>query len=106
MTQKDATSPVVRPHRAWQPYRVLAVSVYATEAEIADRLTTALRYAGWPRANRSFVIREALWRLYDDLIKKKLFAKIGVHAHPPVIRAENTRTDTGQLRTDEITGKS
>lgn len=46
------------------------------------------------------------WRLYDELIKKKLFAKIGVHAHPPVIRAEGTRTETGQLRADEIAGKS
>ena len=43
------------------------------------------------------------WRLYDELIKKKLFAKIGVHAHPPVIRAEGTRTETGQLRQDEST---
>lgn len=26
------------------------------------------------------------WRLYDELIKKKLLAKIGVHGHPPVVR--------------------
>ncbi|HET9529728.1 MAG TPA: bifunctional oligoribonuclease/PAP phosphatase NrnA [Blastocatellia bacterium] len=36
------------------------------------------------------------WRLYDELIKKKLFAKIGVSAPPP-----NLRVDTGQLRVDE-----
>jgi nanoRNase/pAp phosphatase (c-di-AMP/oligoRNAs hydrolase) len=35
------------------------------------------------------------WRLYDELIKKKLLAKIGVA--PPVIRSEAARTDTGAL---------
>lgn len=30
------------------------------------------------------------WRLYDELIKKKLLAKIGAHGHPPVVRAEPT----------------
>jgi nanoRNase/pAp phosphatase (c-di-AMP/oligoRNAs hydrolase) len=45
------------------------------------------------------------WRLYDDLIKKKLFAKIGVQ--PPVMRNENLRGDTlrgdtGPLRAEEV----
>jgi nanoRNase/pAp phosphatase (c-di-AMP/oligoRNAs hydrolase) len=45
------------------------------------------------------------WRLYDDLIKKKLFAKIGVQ--PPVMRSENMRGeslrgDTGPLRAEEV----
>ncbi|HKY06257.1 MAG TPA: bifunctional oligoribonuclease/PAP phosphatase NrnA [Blastocatellia bacterium] len=44
------------------------------------------------------------WRLYDELIKKKLFAKIGVPA--PVMRNDNARNearvDTGTLRADEI----
>jgi nanoRNase/pAp phosphatase (c-di-AMP/oligoRNAs hydrolase) len=35
------------------------------------------------------------WRLYDELIKKKLLAKIGVP--PPAIRAEAPRSDTGAL---------
>ena len=35
------------------------------------------------------------WRLYDELIKKKLLAKIGVQS--PVIRSEPTRNDTGSL---------
>ncbi|HXG93935.1 MAG TPA: bifunctional oligoribonuclease/PAP phosphatase NrnA [Blastocatellia bacterium] len=34
------------------------------------------------------------WRLYDELIKKKLFAKIGVQ---PVMRGESSRSDTGTL---------
>jgi nanoRNase/pAp phosphatase (c-di-AMP/oligoRNAs hydrolase) len=38
------------------------------------------------------------WRLYDELIKKKLFAKIGVHSQPPVVR-----NDTGPLRPTEET---
>jgi nanoRNase/pAp phosphatase (c-di-AMP/oligoRNAs hydrolase) len=37
------------------------------------------------------------WRLYDELIKKKLLAKIGVA--PPVIRSETARPDTGSLPT-------
>jgi hypothetical protein len=41
--------------------------LYQEEADIADRLTTILRTGGWPRANRSFVIREALRRLAEDL---------------------------------------
>ena len=48
-------------------YRIVAVSLYDGEIEIADRLTGILRTAGWPTANRSFVIREALLRLNDDL---------------------------------------
>lgn len=36
------------------------------------------------------------WRLYDELIKKKLFAKIGVTTQPTGLRV-----DTGQLRVDE-----
>jgi len=37
------------------------------------------------------------WRLYDELIKKKLLAKIGVA--PPAIRSEAPRSDTGSLPT-------
>ncbi len=37
------------------------------------------------------------WRLYDELIKKKLLAKIGVP--PPAIRSETPRSETGALPT-------
>ncbi|HJQ68772.1 MAG TPA: bifunctional oligoribonuclease/PAP phosphatase NrnA [Blastocatellia bacterium] len=43
------------------------------------------------------------WRLYDDLIKKKLFAKIGVQT--PVMRSERAEThrgETGPLRAEEV----
>lgn len=40
------------------------------------------------------------WRLYDELIKKKLFAKIGVP--PPVMRGEGARNDTGTLGTGAL----
>jgi hypothetical protein len=53
-----------------RPYRVLAVSLFEEETEVANRLTTLLRAAGWPRANRSFVIREALQRLDEELGNK------------------------------------
>jgi hypothetical protein len=55
----------------WQdntkPYRVVAISLCSNEADEADRVTEVLRRAGWPKANRSLVIREALFRLHDDL---------------------------------------
>jgi len=35
------------------------------------------------------------WRLYDELIKKKLLEKIGVP--PPTIRSEAPRSETGAL---------
>ncbi len=41
-------------------YRVVAVSLYQAEADEADRLTEILKTAGWHKANRSLVIREAL----------------------------------------------
>lgn len=40
------------------------------------------------------------WRLYDELIKKKLLAKIGVQ--PPVIRNEPARNDTGSLHNNSL----
>jgi hypothetical protein len=55
---------------ATRRYRLLAVGLYDIELAIADRLAEALRTAGWPRANRSLVIREALRRLNDDLLDK------------------------------------
>jgi hypothetical protein len=51
-------------------YRVIAVSLYDEEATAADRITEALRRAGWPKANRSLVIREALLRLEEELSEK------------------------------------
>jgi nanoRNase/pAp phosphatase (c-di-AMP/oligoRNAs hydrolase) len=40
------------------------------------------------------------WRLYDELIKKKLLAMIGVH--PVRSDREPARVDTGQLRVEEV----
>ena len=48
-------------------YQVIAVSVYKDELTEADRITEVLRQGGWPKANRSLVIREALLRLEDEL---------------------------------------
>jgi hypothetical protein len=51
-------------------YRVITVSLYDEEALIADDITGVLRQGGWPKANRSLVIREALVRLADELAGK------------------------------------
>jgi hypothetical protein len=51
-------------------FRVIAVSLYEEEAAEADRITEVLKQGGWPKANRSLVIREALVRLEDELAGK------------------------------------
>jgi len=48
-------------------YRVIAISLYDDEAGAADRLTAILQRGGWPKANRSLVMREALIRLEEEL---------------------------------------
>ena len=53
--------------RSERRYRVVAVSLYEEQADAADRITAALQRSGWPKANRSLVIREALMRLADEL---------------------------------------
>ena len=40
------------------------------------------------------------WRLYDELIKKKLLAKIGVQ--PTSIRSDQARNDTGSLQSSSL----
>jgi len=51
-------------------YRVIAVSLHDDEVGEADRLTEILREGGWPKANRSLVIREAILRFKDELAGK------------------------------------
>ena len=51
-------------------YKVVAISMYVSDAAEADRLTEILRRAGWPKANRSLVLREALLELQEDLAGK------------------------------------
>src|SRR5688500_7996779 len=48
-------------------YRVVAISLYDDEAIAADRLTDLLRRGGWPKANRSLIMREAWIRLEEGL---------------------------------------
>ena len=51
-------------------YGVVTVSLHDVEGHIADRFADILRAAGWPRATRSLVVREALLRLHEDLVDK------------------------------------
>lgn len=51
-------------------YKVVALSMYVSDAAEADRLTEVLRRAGWPKANRSLVVREALLELQEELTGK------------------------------------
>ncbi len=56
--------------RKRKPYRVVAISLFDREADEADRCADILKRAGWPKANRSLVVREALRRLQEDLAGK------------------------------------
>ena len=48
-------------------YRIIAASLRPEDIAAADRIVDALRAEGWPHANRSLVIREALAALADAL---------------------------------------
>ena len=48
-------------------YRVVAISVYADQAESVDRAARELVEAGFVGASRSFVIQSAIQKLREDL---------------------------------------
>lgn len=48
-------------------YRIIAASLRPEDVVAADRIVEALRDEGWPNANRSLVIREALSGLAEAL---------------------------------------
>lgn len=67
-----ATTRRPRPARLMQPdrkrgYRVVAMSFYTPEIDWVNGITTALKTAGNPKANRSLVVQEAIHRLQEDL---------------------------------------
>jgi hypothetical protein len=50
--------------------RVVGVCLYEHEADEADRVADVLLRAGWPKANRSLIVREALLLLEQELAGK------------------------------------
>lgn len=58
------------PDRQSKSYKIVTLSMYLSDLAEADRVTEALRRAGWPKANRSLVVREALLGLHEDLATK------------------------------------
>lgn len=48
-------------------YRIVPASLYTPEANWVDEITQVLKSAGNPKANRSMVIREAIYCLQDTL---------------------------------------
>ena len=48
-------------------YRIVAASLRPEDIAAADRIVDALRDEGWPHANRSLVIREAIGALTEAL---------------------------------------
>lgn len=51
-------------------YRVVPASLYTPEANWIDQIAEVLKRAGNPKANRSMVIREAIYRLQEELNDK------------------------------------
>ena len=82
-----------------RPYRIVAVSLYSDEADEADRVTAVLRRAGWPRANRSLVVRRALRCLYDDLAGKPPEEVFLYFMHRETMRVEASH-HTAQMKSD------
>jgi hypothetical protein len=52
-------------------YKIVAVSLYTPESEWVDSVTQTLRRAGVSKANRSFVIQEAIRELEEELREKE-----------------------------------
>ncbi len=71
-----ATTPRPNPNRlsddktCKKGYRVVPASLYTPEANWIDQITDGLKRAGNPKANRSMVIREAIYRLQEELNDK------------------------------------
>ena len=71
-TVRDPRSPrlLETGHDKKKLYRIVAVSLYAPEADFLNETTEALRKAGNLKANRSLVAREAILRLQESLKEK------------------------------------
>jgi hypothetical protein len=50
--------------------RAVAISLLPSDISEADRIADILRDEGWPQANRSLVVREALAALAEELSTK------------------------------------
>ena len=53
-----------------KPYRVVTVNLYDKERTEIDRITEILRREGWKKPGRSFVVRQALSCLLEELADK------------------------------------
>lgn len=51
-------------------YRIVAVSLRPEDIAAADHIVDALQDEGWPHANQSLVVREALAALPDSLSER------------------------------------
>jgi hypothetical protein len=71
-----ATTPRPNPNRLTDDknqkkgYRIVPASLYTPEANWLDQIADGLKRAGNPKANRSMVIREAIYRLQEELRDK------------------------------------
>jgi hypothetical protein len=76
LERAHATAPRPNPERLKDKetdkrgYRVVPASLYTPEADWVDETTEVLRSAGNPKANRSMVIREAIYSLQERLKEK------------------------------------
>lgn len=69
-------------YKAKKGYRVVAVSLYSPEALWIDQTTKQIQKGGNSKANRSFVVREAILRLqeaFDKLTPQEINEDIATH---------------------------
>lgn len=52
-------------------YRIVPISLYSNEASWVDEITEKLKKSGYPKANRSMVIREAISLLQNQIKGKE-----------------------------------
>ena len=70
VVREPASVKLIETESSKKGYRIVAMSLYTPEAEWVDHITRGLQQAGNPKANRSFVIREAILRLQEELKDK------------------------------------
>lgn len=107
--RKESRS-AVAPSVDAKPYRIIAISLYSQELDVADGIASILQRGGWPKANRSLVVREALLCLEEVLAGKtpeEIFRHVADRHARRASRATADHTGTPRRRaTDRFKSSS
>ena len=69
-TRRPRPERLIDPANKKQGYRMVTVSLYVPEADWIDHISQLLKQIGNPKANRSLVVREAIYQLQQELTGK------------------------------------